>query len=228
MLLWDCTGNVITAQNNRRLFPMLSANVDDALSTVVATHAPLMDSKQLVSARLTSSYHNLIILMILLLNLRGRTCILPEGSHAWTRCMNLSWGSENVQGWRYTVVCLSMCVCVSMHAFKSLCPCVVLSTDEPNPAALTTTTPPDTENKGKIMENYLHKAARRTIISQTPQPEGAWLWRFIIAYWIIWINLTHLGLCVFPSSQLSRLFVSDNYTKWVISIWALSLFSFPM
>lgn len=120
MLLWDCTGNVITAQNNRRLFPMLSANVDDALSTVTAPHMPLMDSKQLVSARLTFSYHNLIILMILLLNL---TCILPKGSHGWTRCMNLSWGSENVQGWQYIVMCLSMCVRVSVWAFKFMLLC---------------------------------------------------------------------------------------------------------
>lgn len=43
------------------------------------TASPLMDSKQLVSARLTLSYHNLIILMILLLNLRRCTCIHPGG-----------------------------------------------------------------------------------------------------------------------------------------------------
>lgn len=85
--------------------------------------------------------------------------------------------------------------------------------------------PPDTENK--VMEIYLHKRAQ-CFISQTPEPEGAWLWRFIIAYWIIWINLTHLGLCVFLSSQLSRLLVSDNCTKWVISFWdPLSFLSSP-
>lgn len=71
----------------------------------------------------------------------------------------------------------------------------------------------------KVAENHSHKTAQ-CIISQTPEPEGAWLWRFITAYWIIWINLTHLGLCVFLSSQLSRLLVSDNCTKWVISFWA--------
>lgn len=86
------------------------------------TASPLMDSKQLVSARLTLSYHNLIILMILLLNLRRCTCIHPEGSHGWTRCMNLTWGSGNVQGWLYTVLCLSMCVCVwLMRACKCAC-----------------------------------------------------------------------------------------------------------
>lgn len=106
-----------------------------------------------------------------------------------------------------------MCVHSAAHV-------LMWSSPQTNPATVTTATPPDT-NKRKIMENNLHKTAQHTII-QTPQPEGAWLWRFIIAYWIIRINLTHLGLCVFPSSQLSRLFVSDNCAKWVISIWAPS------
>lgn len=123
------------------------------------------------------------------------------------------------KGWQHTVVCLSMCVWAPMRA--NVCAhCVALSADIHNPATVTTTTPTDKENNGKIMKNYLHETAQLTIISQTLQPEGAWLWRFIIAYWIIWINLTHLGLCVFPSSHFSRLFVSDNYTKWVIAIWA--------
>ncbi len=178
-----------------------------------------MDSKQLVSARLTLSYHNLIILMILLLNLRRYTCIHPEGSHGWTLCMNLAWGSGNVQGWLYTVLCLSKCVCMCVCVMQMcLCTSVSLPTDKHNPAAPTPATPPDAENK--VMENYPHKTAP-CIISQTAEPEGAWLWRSIIAYWIIWINLTHLGLCVFPSSQLCLLFVSDNYTKWVISFSAL-------
>lgn len=36
LLLWESAGNAIIAQTHRRLFPMLSANVDDALSSVVA------------------------------------------------------------------------------------------------------------------------------------------------------------------------------------------------
>lgn len=129
---------------------------------------------------------------------------------------------DNIQWCVYPCVCARVCsnACMQM----CLCASVSLSTDKHSPAAPTTATPPDTENK--VMENYSHKTAQ-CIISQTPEPEGAWLWRFIIAYWIIWINLTHLGLCVFPSSQLSRLFVSDNYTKWVISVWAPFLFSLP-
>lgn len=126
----------------------------------------------------------------------------------------------NVQGWLYTVVCLPVCVCACMQMY--LCACVSLSADKQNPAAPTTATPPDGENK--VMENYSHKTAQ-CVISQTLEPEGAWLWRFITAYWIIWINLTHLGLCVFPSSQLFCLFVSDNYTKWVISFRAPLSFS---
>lgn len=38
LLLWESGGNVIIAQIHRRLFPMLSANVDDALPSVVAPH----------------------------------------------------------------------------------------------------------------------------------------------------------------------------------------------
>ena len=111
-------------------------------------------------------------------------------------------------------VCMQMCLCCCNFAFPA---------DKRAPAASTAATPPDTDNE-KVMENYLHTTAQ-CIISQTPEPEGAWLWRFIIAYWIIWINLTHLGLCVFLSLQLSHLFVSDNYTKWVICFWAPFLFS---
>ena len=133
----------------------------------------------------------------------------------------------NVQGWLYTVVCLPVCVrvcmCVCMQMY--LCACVSLSADKHNPAAPTTATPPDRENK--VMENYSHKTAQ-CVISQTLEPEGAWLWRFITAYWIIWINLTHLGPCVFPGSQLSRLFVSDNYTKWVISFPSSLVFFLPL
>lgn len=90
------------------------------------TASPLMDSKQLVSARLTLSYHNLIILMILLLNLRRCTCIHPEGSHGWTHCMNLTWGSGNVRGWQYTVVCLPVCVCVRVLMRACKCDCVLV------------------------------------------------------------------------------------------------------
>ncbi len=36
LLLWESGGNVIIAQIHRRLFPMLSANVDDALPLVDA------------------------------------------------------------------------------------------------------------------------------------------------------------------------------------------------
>lgn len=186
-----------------------------------------MDSKQLVSARLTLSYHNLIILMILLLNLRHCTCIHPGGGEkTMVECLVwISHEAREMSKGEYTVCVFTrvcVCVCINTHMQMWLCVSVSLSTDKHNPAAPTTATPPDTENK-KVMENYSHKTTQR-IISQTPQPEGAWLWRFIIAYWIIWINLTRLGLCVFPSSQLSRLFVSDNYTKWVISFRVPFLF----
>lgn len=88
---------------------LMMPSPQSALCTLTAS--PQMDSKQLVSARLTLSYHNLIILMILFLNLRCCTCIHPEGSHGWTHCMNLTWGLGNVQGWLHRVVCLPMCVC---------------------------------------------------------------------------------------------------------------------
>lgn len=154
LLLCESGGNVIIAQIHRRLFPMLSANVDDALpqSLLRALSAsPLMDSKQLVSARLTLSYHNLIILMILLLNLRRCTCIHPAGSHGWTHCMNLTWGSGDVQGWQYTVVCLSMCVracvCVGINMCMQMCLCAshfvqtnTAQQHRPQPRRLTQTT----------------------------------------------------------------------------------------
>lgn len=48
-------------------------------SLCALTASLLMDSKQLVSARMTFSYHNLIILMILLLNLKTLHLHIPGG-----------------------------------------------------------------------------------------------------------------------------------------------------
>lgn len=114
------------------------------------TASALMDSKQPVSARLTLSYHNLIILMILLLNLRRCTCIHPEGSHGWTHCMNLTWGSGDVQGWQYTVVCVL--VCVRINVCMQMCSCVSVAADkQADPVAPNTATPPDTERLWKTI-----------------------------------------------------------------------------
>lgn len=148
-----------------------------------------MDSKQLVSARMTFSYHNLIILMILLLNLKTLHLHIPGGKATVERIV---WNSHEAPEMSEGGVLILVRARVLIRGCKCACG-VVWHT----PAAVTTATPPDTENKRKVIENYLHKTGECTI-SQTPQPEGAWLWPFIIAYWIIWINLTHLGPGVFP------------------------------
>lgn len=67
----------------------------------------------------------------------------------------------------YGGVLILVCVRVLIHGCKCACGLVWHT-----PAAVTTATPPDTENKRKVIENYLHKTGECTI-SQTPQPEGA-------------------------------------------------------
>lgn len=102
------------------------------------TASPLMDSKQLVSARLTLSYHNLIILMILLLNLRRCTCINPEGSYGWTHLYESHMSLRKCP--RVTLntgASARVCVCATMS----------LTADKANPTAPTTVGLPDTDNK---------------------------------------------------------------------------------
>lgn len=158
--------------------------------------------------------------MILLLNLRRCTCIPPRGkprlNTLYESHMRLG---KCLRGDDVEASGVSVCVCVYLLMYECRWACALLF------QFLQTNTSGQT-GRPRLWKT-VHKRAL-CIISQTPEPEGAWLWRFIIAYWIIWINLTHLGPCVFLRSQLSRLLVSDNCTKWVISFCApLSFLSTP-
>lgn len=114
-------------------------------SLCTLTASPLIDSKQLVSARLTLSYHNLIILMILLLNLRRCTCIHPEGSYGWTHLyeshMSLRKCEKgyNIQWCNYpcVFVCRNVCACVLVCHFPQT---NTTQQHGPQPCCLTQTT----------------------------------------------------------------------------------------
>lgn len=111
--------------------------------------------------------------MILLLNLRLLHLHTPRGkpwlsalyeSHMRLgRCPRVT---------LYSGVFIHVSVCINACTQMRLGTSAALSADKHSPAAVTAATPPDTENEGKVMENYLHKTAQCTI-SQTPEPEGA-------------------------------------------------------
>lgn len=113
------------------------------LSLRTLTASPLMDSKQLVSARLTLSYHNLIILMILLPNFREASLAYTRrgGGGLWLNAFVwISHESEEMSK-GYNIQCVCSCVCSNMS----------LSADKHNPAAPTTAWHRQQEGYGKLL-----------------------------------------------------------------------------
>lgn len=111
-------------------------------SLCTLTASPLIDSKQLVSARLTLSYHNLIILMILLLNLRCCTYIHPEGSygsaHLYESHMSLrKCPRVTIYSGASTHECLCVLMCVLVCHFPQT---NTTQQHRPQPRCLTQTT----------------------------------------------------------------------------------------
>lgn len=113
-----------------------------------------MLSKHVLSAPLSCSYHNLIILMILLLNPRHCTCIHPEGGKPRLSAL---YESHMKLGKcpRVTIdgrVCVSALVCVCESALMRACKCVCANRhnlETPMPY-----TPPDGEREACAEEVF--------------------------------------------------------------------------